>query len=96
MVRVLVLPSGGSQFEPRSSQLVKVIGGISGPCKIVYDRYYINRQKSVSFSGHNSDALSVVLVKAEPHKGCVTERVRSLATQCQSLAGGARKIWSHK
>ena len=46
----------------------------------------INRQKSVSFSGHISDGLSVVSVRAEPHKGYVTERVRSSAAQCQSLA----------
>ena len=46
--------------------------GISGPCKIVYDWWYRNRQKSVSFSGHISDRLSVVLVRAGPHKG-VTE-----------------------
>ena len=38
--------------------------GISGPCKIVYDRWDINMQKSVSFSGRNSDRLSVVLVKS--------------------------------
>ena len=32
-----------------------------------------------SFSRHISDGLSVVLVRAEPHKGYVTERVRSSA-----------------
>ena len=79
VVRVLALPSGGSRFEPRSLQLVKAIGGISGPCKIVYDQRYKNRQKSVSFSEHISDRLSVVLIRAEPHKGYVTERVRSSA-----------------
>ena len=79
MVRVLALPSGVSQFEPRSWQLVKAIGGISGPWKIVYDQWYKNRQKSASFSGHISDGLSVVSVRAEPHKGYVTERVRSSA-----------------
>ena len=47
--------SGGSRFEPRSWQLVKVIGEISGPWKIVYDWWYKNRQKSVSFSGHIPD-----------------------------------------
>ena len=73
------LPSGGSRFEPRSWQLVKAIGGINGPCKIVCDRCYKNRQKSVSFSGHISDGLSAVLVRAKPHKGYVTERVRSSA-----------------
>ena len=60
-------------------------GGISGPCKIVYDQWYKNRQKSVSFSGHISDGLSVVSVR-EPHKGYVTERVQSSAAKCQSLA----------
>ena len=54
---------------------MKAIGGISGPCKIVYDQWYKNRQKSVSFSGHISDGLSAVLVRAEPHKGYVTESV---------------------
>ena len=37
------------------------------------DRWYKNRQKSVGFSGHFSVGLSMVLVKAEPHKGYVTE-----------------------
>ena len=58
-----------------SRQLVKVIGGISGPCKT---RWYKNRQRSVSLWGHISDKLSVVSVRAKPHKG--TERVRSSAT----------------
>ena len=79
MVRVLALLPWSSRFEPRSRQLVKAIGGISGPCKIVYDRWYKNRQKSVSFSGNVSDGLSVKLLRAEPHKGYVTERVRSSA-----------------
>ena len=52
---------------------MKAIGGISGPRKIVYDRLYKNRQKSVSFTGHISDRKSVVLVRAEPHKGHATE-----------------------
>ena len=34
VVRVLALPFGGSRFEPRSRQLVKAIGRISGPCKL--------------------------------------------------------------
>ena len=38
-----------------------------------------NRQKSESFSGDISDILSMVLVRAEPHKGYVTERVRDSA-----------------
>ena len=42
---------------------------------IAYDQWYKNRQKSVSFSGHISDGLSVVSVRAEPHKGHVTESV---------------------
>ena len=79
MVRVLALPYGDSRFEPRSKQLVKPIGGISSPCKIVYDQWYKHRQKSVSFSGHISDGLSVVLARAEPHKGYVTERMQSSA-----------------
>ena len=58
---------------------MKAIGGINGPCKIVYDQWYKNRQKSVSFSGHISYGLSVVSVKVEPHRGYVTERVQSLA-----------------
>ena len=56
---------------------MKAIRGISSPCKIVYEGWYKNRQKSVSFSGYISDGLFVVLVRAEPHKGYVTERVRS-------------------
>ena len=36
-----------------------------------------------SLSGHISDRLSVVLVRAEPHIGYVTERVPSSAAQCQ-------------
>ena len=48
--------------------IVKAIGGISGPCKIVYDQWYKNRQKFVSFNGHISDELSVVLVRAEHTK----------------------------
>ena len=55
---------------------MKVIGGISGPCKIVYDLWYKNSQKSVSLRGHISDRLSVVLVRAEPHKGDILERAR--------------------
>ena len=48
--------------------VVKGIGGISGPCKIVYDQWYKNRQNSVSLSGHILGGLSVASVKAEPHK----------------------------
>ena len=58
---------------------MKAIRGLNGPCKIVYDRWYKNRQKSVSFSGHISDGLCMVSVKAESFKGNVAERVRSLA-----------------
>ena len=57
---------------------MKAIGGISGPCKIMYDPWYKNRQNSVSFSGHISDGLSVVSVRAELHEGYVTEGVLSL------------------
>ena len=39
--------------------------------KIVYDQWYKNRQKTLSFIGHISDSLSVVLVRGEPHKGYV-------------------------
>ena len=39
----------------------------------MYDPRYKNRQKFVSLSAHISDGLSVVLVRAEPHKGYVTE-----------------------
>ena len=66
---LLAFPTGGSRLEPQSWQLVKAIGGISCPCKIVYDQWYKNRQKSLSFSGHISYGLSVVLVRAKPHKG---------------------------
>ena len=69
MVRVLTLTSWSSVFETRSGQFVKAIGGISNHCKIVYDQWYKSRQKSVSFSGHISDGLSEVLVRAELHKG---------------------------
>ena len=86
MVRVLSLQSGDSRFEPRPWQLVKVIRGINGPCKIVYDRWYKNGQKSVSFSGHISNRLSVVLVRAKPHKGYATEKLWSSTAKCQSLA----------
>ena len=58
---------------------MKAIGGISGPCKILYDQWYKNGQKSVSFSGHISDRFFVVLVRAKPHKEYVTERVQSSA-----------------
>ena len=54
--------------------------GINGPCKIVckIDGTKTGK-KSGSFSGRISDGLSVVLVRAEPHKGCITERVQSSA-----------------
>ena len=91
MVRALGLSSGGSRFEPWSWQLVKAIGGISGPCKIAYDGWYKNRQKSVSFSGHISDGLSVVLVRAKPHKGYVTEKVQRLAAYCPKLGSRGMK-----
>ena len=67
MVKELALSSGGSRFKPWSRQLVKAIGGTSGPCKIVHDPWYKTRQKSVSYSGHISDGLSMVLVRAEHH-----------------------------
>ena len=35
--------------------------------KIVYDQWYKNRHKSVSFSGHLSDGLFVVSVRAASH-----------------------------
>ena len=74
------IQSGRRGFKSLAgSVLEEAIGGIGGPCKIVYDQWYKNRQKSVSFSGHISDGLSVVLVRAEPHKRYVTERVRSSA-----------------
>ena len=43
-------------------------------------------QNSVNFSEHISDGLFVVLVRAEPHKGYVTERVRSSVAERTSLA----------
>ena len=36
----------------------------------------IDGTKTLSFRGHILDGLSVVLVRAEPHKGYVTESVR--------------------
>ena len=77
--------------SPGHDNLWKPLGGINGPCKIVYDWWYKNRQKSVSFSGRISDWLSVVLVRAKPHKRYVTERVWSSVSWCQSLASGAWK-----
>ena len=59
---------------------MRAIGGISGPCKIVYDQWYKNRQKSVIFSWRISDRLPEVFVRAESHKGYVTERVQSSVT----------------
>ena len=76
MVRVLALPSGGSRFEP---PVVTTCESHWGNKRPLYDQLYKNRQKSVSFSGHISDGLSVVSVRAEPHKGYVTESVRSSA-----------------
>ena len=67
MVRVLAIPSEGSRFKPRTWQLVKAIGGISCPGKIVYDQTK-QRKKYVSFSGHISGGLFVVSARAEPHK----------------------------
>ena len=46
VVRVPALSSRGIRLKPRSWQLVKAIGGIRGPCKIVYDWWY-KRQKKV-------------------------------------------------
>ena len=40
---------------------MKAIGGICGPCKIVYDQWYKNRQKAVSLIGY----ISVVSVRAD-------------------------------
>ena len=56
---------------------MKSIGGIHGLCKIVYDRWYKKRQNTVSFSGYISNRLSVVMVRAEPHNGYVTERMQA-------------------
>ena len=42
---------------------MKAIGGINGPCKIVYDGWYTNRQKSVSFSGLITEKLSGIVPK---------------------------------
>ena len=86
---VLALPSRGSRFKPRSWQLARVIGGISSHWKVVYDKWYKNRQKSESFSGHISDWLSVVLVRAEPHKGYVSLR------KCRAQQHSA-KGWLHR
>ena len=56
-MKVPALSSGGCRLDPGSRQLVTIIGGISGPGKIVYNKFYKNRQKSVSFSGHISDRI---------------------------------------
>ena len=58
VVTVLALPSGSSTFKPRSWQLVKAIGELSGPGKIVYDWKYKNGQKIIHRVG-----------RAKPHKG---------------------------
>ena len=58
---------------------MKAIGGISGPCKIVDDQWYKNRQKFVSFNGHIADVLFLVSVRHEPHKGYVIEKVQRSA-----------------
>ena len=63
----IVTPDGSMGEHPKQN----------GPCKIVYDCWYKNRQYSGSFSGNTSDILSVALARAKPHKGYVTERVRS-------------------
>ena len=47
--------------------------------------------KSLSFSGYISDRLFVVFVRAEPHKGYVTEIVQSSAVWSQGLAPEAWK-----
>ena len=75
---------------------MKAIGGISGPCKIVYDQWYKNRQKSVSFSGHISDGLSVVSVRAKPHKEYVIESAQLSSIMPKAWLRGAWKIWSLK
>ena len=46
-IKVPDLSSWGSWFEPWSCQVVKSMGEICGPCKIVHDRWYKNRQKSM-------------------------------------------------
>ena len=51
-----------------------------------------NRQMSVILVGHLSDRLSVVVsVRAEPHKGYVTERVWSLAAYVVPTLGSRGK-----
>ena len=52
---------------------------VRGRCKIVYDQWHKNRQKSVSLSGHISDILYVVSVRAEPNKDNESEIVQSSA-----------------
>ena len=71
----------------------KPLGEYAAPCKIVYNQWNKSRQKYVSFSGHISDRLSVVSVRAEQHKGSAPERVRSSAAYCRGLVPGAWKIW---
>ena len=58
---------------------------------MLYDQWYKNRQKPVSFSGHISDRLSMVLVSAGQHNGYATERVRH---SIKAWLQGAGKIWS--
>ena len=64
----------GSRLDTWSCQLVKAFGGICGHFKIVYDRWYKNRQKSANLVGYISDKIFVVSV------GYVTERVRSFCS----------------
>ena len=78
-VEVSALSTEGCRLDPCVMTACESHGGISDSCMIVYDQWYKNRHKSVSFSGHISDGLSMVSVGAEPHKGYVTERVRSSA-----------------
>ena len=55
-------------LSPGHKNLLKPLGGNKrGPCEIVYDWRYKNWQKSVSFSGHIWNGLSMVLVRAEWH-----------------------------
>ena len=51
VVKVAALSNKGWRFDPGSWHVVKAIGRICSPCKIVYDLQYKNRQKSVVYLG---------------------------------------------
>ena len=79
MFRAMALPSGGSRSRHGYDNLCMAMGEKVALVRLCMIDGTKTGKKSVSFSGHISDGLSVVSVRAEPHKGYVTERVRSSA-----------------